>query len=282
MEHRNTKLKSGLNIHSLACGNDKKQAIVLLHGYPANAYLWRNILPILSEHFYLLAPDLPGHGASSKPVDTHYTLEFFIEFLKDYLEALNLRNVYLLGHDLGGSVALGYIANYPDRISKLVIMDTAPYTNWSPLLKMVVTIARNRICAGCLLLPFVFRIVLKYLVVYSPKSIPKKTAEIYRKPWVENRNCRQAFSKVIEAEPNEITPNRNQYKNITVPTLILWSENDRLFSLRIARQLKKDIPNARLIPLPKCNHFPQEDNPALITRHLIKFLGLENPKGLQT
>ena len=117
----------------------------------------------------------------------------------------------------------------------------------------------------------VFRIVLKYLLVYSPKSISKKIAEIYRKPWVETKNSRKAFSKVIEADPEEITPNRNQYQNITMPTLILWSENDPLFSLRIARQLKDDIPNAGLISLPKCSHFLQEDNPRLIIQHLIEF-----------
>jgi pimeloyl-ACP methyl ester carboxylesterase len=271
MEHLDTKLKSGLYIHSLACGNDKGQAIVLLHGYPANAHLWRNIMPTLSKHFYLLAPDLPGHGASSKPMDTYYNLKYFIEFLKDYLDALNLRNVYLVGHDLGGMVALGCTANYPDRISKLVIMDTAPYSNWSPLLKTIIIIAGNRICARWLLLPSVFRIVLKYLVVYSPKSISKKIAEIYRKPWVETKNSRKAFSKVIEADHEKITPNRNQYQNITMPTLILWSENDPLFSLRIARQLKDDIPNAGLISLPKCSHFLQEDNPRLIIQHLIEF-----------
>jgi pimeloyl-ACP methyl ester carboxylesterase len=279
MEHFNTKLKSGLNIHTLACGNDKKQAIVLLHGYPANAYLWRNIMPMLSKHFYLLAPDLPGHGTSSKPMDKCYTLEFFIEFLKDYFEVLNLRNVYLVGHDLGGTVALGYTTTYPDHVSKLVIMDTAPYINWSPLLKTFLIVARNQVFAGWLLLPFVFRIVLKYLAVYSPKSISKKTAEIYRKPWVMDQNSRKAFSKVIEADPAEITPDRNQYKNIKASTLILWSENDPLFSLRIAGQLKKDIPKAKLISLPNCSHFLQEDNPVLIAQHLIKFLDLENSNG---
>ncbi len=69
MENRYDTLANGLKIHSLVAGNKLSPPLVLLHGYPADAYLWRNCIPNLSKHFQIFAPDLPGHGQSEKPLD---------------------------------------------------------------------------------------------------------------------------------------------------------------------------------------------------------------------
>ncbi len=113
-------LDGGLRMHYLDEG--RGDPILLLHGIPTQAYLWRNMIPILSEHGRVIAPDMINFGLSDRtePLDA----AGHIEMLTQFIEALGLDDITLVLHDWGGPWGFAYAANHPDRVRGLVFFET--------------------------------------------------------------------------------------------------------------------------------------------------------------
>lgn len=271
MENRFVTLKSGLNAHYLVSGSEENPALVLLHGYPSSCWLWRRCMEPLAERFRVYAPDLPGHGRSDKPLDVEYDLDFFTNFVLDFYDSLRLENPGLVVHDLGAMAGLGFTARHQERVKRFVVMDTAPYADWSFMLRLMMWFFRRKSLTGLLLHPGVYKKVLKWGVFYNPALVDEEMLSFYRDPWVENPEGREAFRKVISASPEDITEPRENLRGIHVPTLILWAEKDRIFPVSIAKRLQGDIPGSSLATVPNCGHFIPEEQPEKVVRHLFEF-----------
>ena len=105
------------------CGQGA-QVVVLLHGWPQTSYAWRRVAPLLSSRFDVVVPDLPGFGDSSKP-DDGFDKKTISRRLHDFVEALSLSRVALVGHDIGGAVAYAYAAQWPRDVSHLVFVESS-------------------------------------------------------------------------------------------------------------------------------------------------------------
>ncbi len=271
METKNIRLKSGLNIHTTTAGNLQNPPLVLLHGWPASGALWRNIIPKLSDSFYVIAPDLPGHGNSDKPLTVKYDLDFLRTFLQEFLDALNLETVHLAAHDLGGVAALSFVARHPERIHKFIIMNTSPYNDFSLRLRFSLFLLRQPVLARFLLLPFVFKQVLK-TGIYNHDLITKALSDIFRAPWVKDIAGVRAFSRTIAEPLSTLVEPVDRLKSIKVPTLILWGKKDIFFPFNIARRLHQDLENSTLIGVENAAHFCQEEEPEFIARMIDEFI----------
>jgi len=271
MESRFVTLPDGLRIHTLAAGAEASPPLVLLHGWPASGQLWRHCIPPLARHFRVYAPDLPGYGRSDKPLDVDYDLDFFVRFLLGFYDALGLEQAGLVAHDVGGMAGLGFVARYPERVTRFVVMDTAPYLERPLILRVAIGLAGNPFLARWLMTRTGFKWALR-LAVHHPAVITTEAADLYRAPWVESPAARRLFSQVVSLPPARLTEPRESLRRITVPTLVLWAENDRFFPTCIARQLQGDIPGAALVTVPDCGHFLQEERPELVVEHLLSFL----------
>ncbi|WP_212001549.1 alpha/beta fold hydrolase [Chitinophaga sp. HK235] len=113
-------VENGLTIHYVIGG--KGQPLLLLHGFGQNWYMWERLLPELSKHFTVIAPDLPGLGESGKPADGYdkKTMALHIHAL---MQKLGFNNIMLAGHDIGLMVAYAYARQYENEVTKLVLMD---------------------------------------------------------------------------------------------------------------------------------------------------------------
>src|SRR6201999_3255991 len=109
--------------------------VVLFHGEPTWSYLWRKVIPpLLDEDHRVIAPDLPGFGRSDKPIDEDwYTYDRFTAAMADLLETLDLRDATFVMHDWGGPIGLRLAVEHPDRVSRLVMMDTGIFTGEQPM-----------------------------------------------------------------------------------------------------------------------------------------------------
>lgn len=275
MESQFVTLQDGLRIHTLVAGAEESPRLVLLHGWPASGQLWRHCIPSLAGRFRVYAPDLPGHGRSDKPLDVDYGLDFFVRFLLGFYDALGLERAGLVAHDVGGMVGLGFVARYPERVTRFVVMDTAPYVEWPLTLRVAVGLARNPFFARLMMTRTGFKWISKLLLVHHPAVITTEVADLYRAPWVESPAARRLFRQAISLPPARLTEPRESLRRITAPTLVLWAEKDLSFPTRVARQLQGDIPGAALVIVPDCGHFLQEEQPELVVEHLLRFLGGE-------
>ena len=117
---RNSRLK-------LSCGTvfwrevGQGPTLVFLHGSWNDGDGWLPTMELLRREFHCLAPDLLGFGESEHP-EVHYSIQLQLEFLAEYLQTLNLRQVYLVGHSLGGWIATSYAIKYPDRVRGLLLL----------------------------------------------------------------------------------------------------------------------------------------------------------------
>ncbi|WP_240612945.1 alpha/beta fold hydrolase [Chitinophaga parva] len=111
---------NGIDIHYVVGGSG--EPLVLLHGFGQNWYMWARLMPELSKHFTVIAPDLPGVGESGKP-DTGYDKKTMATYIHGLVQSLHYQHINLAGHDIGLMVAYAYAAQFPDEVNKLALMD---------------------------------------------------------------------------------------------------------------------------------------------------------------
>ena len=113
---------NGQQIHYVRAGEGP--AVVLLHGWPQTWYMWRKVIPTLSERYTVIAPDLRGFGQSSKPLDGYDKRTVAVD-IRELVRSLGFEDVALVGHDMGGPTAYAYACAHPDEVRRLAILDVA-------------------------------------------------------------------------------------------------------------------------------------------------------------
>jgi 4,5:9,10-diseco-3-hydroxy-5,9,17-trioxoandrosta-1(10),2-diene-4-oate hydrolase len=221
----------GHNVHYLKTGCGLP--VILLHGGASNARDWINTMTFLSEHYTVYAPDVIGFGLSERRQDGYY-LSDFSNFLTHFMDELELRSAVLVGHSLGGRISLEIAAQYPERVNKLVLVDTAGLGKASFF--------------GNALLTFFWAL---RQVLHQPQPFPKLLAKPgEEKEWL----C------------------INQLPNIQVPTCIVWKRHDPYFPVALARRAHKLMPGARLEIIPGYGHAPHGQNGDAFNRLLLDFI----------
>jgi pimeloyl-ACP methyl ester carboxylesterase len=123
MEMKNIKMKQ-LTMAYQDIGNGKP--IVLLHGFCGSSLYWENVIPELSKHYRVIAPDLPGHGESTN-LEGNYQIEDIADAIKDLLDGLNIQKVTLFGHSLGGYITLAFAEMYSERLSGFSLIHSTAF-----------------------------------------------------------------------------------------------------------------------------------------------------------
>jgi len=117
---RNVIKANGIKLHYRECGNGPP--MVLLHGWPQTSYAWRKVMHRLAPHYRCIAPDLRGMGDSDKPV-SGYDLRTLATDIHEFIDALGLEKVYLVGTDWGGLIARRFALDWPGEVDRLFIVD---------------------------------------------------------------------------------------------------------------------------------------------------------------
>ena len=271
MEHLNVNLQSGLGILTRIYGAAENPPLILLHGWPASGVLWRGCVEPFSEDYRVIVPDLPGHGRSDKPVDVDYDLDFFVHFVEDLLDAMEIDKAGFVVHDIGALAGLGFAARFPNRVHRLVVMDTGPYQNWPLPVRVAIRLLSLKWLKHIWLTPFVFKQILRSSF-HDPGKVTAELLSRYLKPWREDVNAKNAFQKTISVAPEYISLSKEELRQFKVPTLILWAEKDRFFPVSVARRLQRDIPGSVLEVIPDSGHFLPEEQPEAVVEKCLAFL----------
>ena len=249
--------------------------LILLHGYGGSMWQWEYQQP-LAAHFRVITPDLLGSGLSDKP-DIDYRPSELIDSVRGLMDALGLHTATLIGNSMGGGVAIGMALTHPERIHRLVLIDTLPdhvrERLVSPLMRRAINTHVPTWLARFGASLFGNRTMEAVLqeVVYDHSLITPLVLERSNR----NRRREDMIGPLLSLRDSLPLWEEHYAPRLTAirpSTLILWGEQDRLFPPQVGRDLQAMIPHARLIVIPKAGHIPQWEQPEAVNRHIRDFL----------
>ena len=263
-----------INLYYETFGNG--DPVVFLHGLGASIYTWRKLKEPLAENNKLFLIDLKGFGQSPKPRDDHYSIEDQANLVYQLILENDLTNLTVVGNSYGGAVSLllsiRLCAENPNRLTKLVLIDSAGYNR---LIPWYVKLLRTPIL-GWLLVHLssnkrLAKTVLKESY-YNDQLITDAEVAAYASP-LGLKNAKYALLKVAEqAIPKDFEKWIAKYPTISVPTLIIWGEYDTVIPLEIGQMLAAAIPCSKLTLIPNTGHIPQEETPTPTVELIKDFL----------
>jgi len=247
-------------------------AVLLLHGWPTSSYLWRDVMPPIARRNRVLAPDLPGFGGSDKPVDVQYGFEFFGDALDGFLEALEVDRVALAVHDLGGPVGLHWALHRPERVSRLALLNTLVYPEFSEAVLAFVQACSTPELREQLTSPQGLEAAMR-LGLADDASLTEEVIAAVREPFQDAQSRRALADAGIGLQPEGFAEIARLLPSLQVPVRILYGEQDRILPdvAETMARVKKDVPQAEVTALPQCGHFLQEEAPAEIGALLARF-----------
>jgi pimeloyl-ACP methyl ester carboxylesterase len=262
------------NLYATAVG--KGRPLLFIHGFGANSYTWSKISGPLRENYRLILLDLKGHGRAPKPKDGAYSLHDQAELVTSFIIDNKLEDLTIVGHSLGGGVALlvtlKLASKIPNPISSLILIDSVAY---SQALPGFIRILRIPILAELLLWLVPNRLqtlqVLKR-AYYDSTKITDETLEAYSRPLSLPGAHHALIESAKQIIPEDIEEIRRRYQTIGIPTLLIWGKHDRIVELDFGERLHRSIPNSELVVIEEAGHVPQEETPAATLEAMMKFL----------
>ncbi|MGV1013695.1 MAG: alpha/beta fold hydrolase [Methyloceanibacter sp.] len=251
--------------------------VLLIHGFGTSTYTWRHITPELARNHRVIAVDLKGFGQSDKPFDERYSLFDQAELVAQLIEDRDLRDLTVVGHSLGGGVALllALEANQRlgGRITKLVLLDTIAYPQNIPVFfRMLNTPLVSQL--GVRMVPPTAQVRVALQIAYFDNSkIDDSEVEIYAEPLKTAAGKHAIIHSARQIVPEDIDELSKRYNTIELPTLILWCDHDRIVPLEVGLKLRRTLPNSTLRLVQDCGHMPQEEQPEATLSLLKGFIG---------
>jgi pimeloyl-ACP methyl ester carboxylesterase len=241
--------------------------IVFVHGALVNADLWRKVVPQLAKDHRCIAPDLPlGSHERAMPADADLSPPAAAKLIADFVAALGLENVTLVGNDTGGALCQLVVTRYPERIGRLVLTncdayDVFPPSLFKPLFRLagvpgfVWTFAQPLRMTALRHSPIGFGWLAK-------KGIPKEITRSWLQPVLTDRGVRRDTAKLLKgAKPRHTQEAARHFGEFDKPVLVAWAPEKDFFPVEYGERLARDFPQGRLERVDDSWTFVPEDQP---------------------
>jgi pimeloyl-ACP methyl ester carboxylesterase len=247
-------------------------AIVFLHGFGASRESWRDILPYLRNSGTIYIVDLKGHGLSSKPNDSRYSLKDQADIISAFLMREHIEPAVLVGHSYGGAVALMTYFHSRANVQALVLIDSAAYPQSFPFFVSVLQKPiLNHVILSVIPAATRARYTLERLF-YDRSKVDDERVERYAR-YFDLPGAHHAFIECANLLlPPDIDSFVAQIPTVSIPALILWGGEDTVVPLSIGRRLHHEVPSSQFIVIPNCGHIPQEEQPEVTADAIKAFL----------
>lgn len=258
--------------------------ILLLHWCPFSCFVWRKVIPLLSDNFRCLAPDLLGLGDTETPENGDWSLRSQEQAILGFLDSLHVRQCHVVGHDHGGAIAELLAAEHPDRVDRLILANAEAYDNWPsteerPFAKVAQVPLVGELVLWLWSRPSCLRWTLAEAhAVYNPQVLTPELLDGYIRANLSDRKRRRKLGRFIamqfETSNNRVTldllPRLRQFNH---PTLLIWAQEDPHFGPQWGQRLYQDIPGVkRLELLPATGHLLMEERPEQFATLVLRFL----------
>ncbi len=290
-EHNSTQTElRHLNLHghrvAYRQAGEHGPVVVLIHGITSSSRTWSRVMPALARHFTVIAPDLAGHGGSDKPKGD-YSLGAHASGVRDLLLALGYERASIVGHSLGGGIAMQFSYQFPERCERLVLVDSGGLGRDVNLLLRAATLpgselvlpllaATRLLDAGELAGRLLGRIGLRART--DVEEIARGHATL------SDAEARAAFvhtlRAVVEPGGQRIDASNRLYLAEHIPFLLLWGERDSIIPVAHGRATHEQVAGSRLEVFADSGHFPQLDEPERFIDALVEFIDSTEPAAL--
>ncbi|WCB93585.1 hypothetical protein DSM104299_02298 [Baekduia alba] len=258
-------------------------AVLLVHGITSSSRTWRTVMPALAEHYDVIAPDLLGHGRSAKPRGD-YSLGAYASGLRDLLVALEVPSATVVGHSLGGGVAMQFAYQFPERVERLALVDSGGLGSEVSLVLRAATLPGAEYVlpllassplrgAGSVVGSVLGRVGLR------ASADVQGMAEGFES--LGDASARRAFvhtaRSVIDPTGQRVDATDRLYLAEHVPSLIVWGDRDRMIPVKHGREAHERMPNSRFEVFPGAGHFPFNDDPDRFVALLHDFIATTQP-----
>jgi pimeloyl-ACP methyl ester carboxylesterase len=263
----------GLSVHVWQKGRQRRGVVpvILIHGFGASNWCWRHTIGVLSERRWVLAPDLPGFGLTDKPEGFDYSLSGYARFIVSFMDAMGIREAILVGNSMGGGAAIKTALLVPDRVRRLILIDSLGYYKRAFQIYRLVALPIIRDLVTSVAGERSIRLLLKARVYYDPSRLddqtPRRFAAAYR-----TQNGRKALIWVYRGLAPLPVIATQEIAAVTTPTLIIWGEKDKILPVDHARRFGRDIAGSTTVVMPGVGHVPHEEEPEAVNRLISDFI----------
>ncbi len=244
-------------------------AVVLIHGLGGSIYDWRHLLRPLARDHRVIAVDLLGSGESEIPETEDYSVAAQARRVKAILDHLRLERASLVGNSYGGGIALRFAQDWPERTTRIVLIDSICYPENIPT---YVTLAKAP-CASCVAESIPLGSPTRWLLRRGGTIRRMEEAElgVYLQE-MRAPGRRAALVHTVRAiVPPDTTEFHTRLKSVQAPALLIWGKSDETVPVALGRRLAKDLPDARLEEL-DAGHVPNQERPREVLRLMQDFL----------
>lgn len=268
---------NGLSVHYKEQGTGES-VFILLHGFGASTYSWREVMEPFSEIGRVIAYDRPAFGLTSRPMpgdwtnDNPYSPESQAAIVVGLMDALGIEQAYLVGNSAGGTVSVYTALTYPERVAGLILVDAAIYTGggspaWArPLLgtpqlrHLGPLLARQIATSGDDFIRTAF---------HDPSIVSEEILTGYRKPLNAHNWDRALWELTAASRPLGLA---ERLTELNLPVLVLTGDDDRIVPTEESIRLGGEIPGASLVVIPNAGHLPHEEKPDEFMQAVREFL----------
>lgn len=251
------------------------EPVLMLHGFTASSDDWLLAIDRISPDYRIVAPDLVGFGRSALPA-APYSLAYYTEFIGGLLDALGIERAHLVGHSMGGKLAVHFALQHPERVSRLALVGSdgfAPVPIWGRVSLSEATIRALVRLSGWKPL---FRQLLRR-AVYDPACVAVVNEQRIQRAMVYvsdpgHVDVLVALSRNYRQFDLQLTGALDRLQELRMPILLLWGAHDRVFPPRVAARAATLLPTAEYVVLPRSGHLPMLERPDTFAHALLAFL----------
>ena len=244
--------------------------IVLLHGFAANKEVWLPVAPLLTAHFHVVIPDLPGWGESSRIPGASYNIDNQADRLNDFIQTLHLQHSVIVGHSMGGAIAGVYAAEHPQDVAELALVDSFG-------LQFKENAFAKQALSGKNIFDYNDRAGFLSANAWAFEQVPHIPGRFIDVFVQENIKNRAFIDKTFNElrENSQILSLQTRLDKLSMPVLGMWCHDDKIVDISALESLRTGLSHAPSIStsiLNGCNHMPQMEKPQAFAQVLTSFI----------
>jgi pimeloyl-ACP methyl ester carboxylesterase len=266
---------NGLTVHYKTAG-EGEPVFILLHGFGASLFSWHAVMEPLSQYGTVIAFDRPAFGLTERPMtwegESPYSPQAQVDLLLGLLDHFNVERAILVGNSAGGTVAMNFYLQHPDRVQALILVDPAvyeggggpswlrPFYNTPQMNHLGPLFVRSIQSSGMDLIKTAW---------YDPAKITQATRDGYTRPLKADNWDRALWYFTAASQVSDLPQRLGEF---TLPVLVITGDTDKIVPTANSIQLAGELPNAALVVIPQAGHVPHEEQPGLFMQAVDEFL----------